>query len=86
MDTLPAIGSIFIDVPPMESAKIAYYTPIPRLQFLTGYYSVLCSVAFISHDCIFKVLVPNTEELRQHRPNRGERGGLRERRDFQMRV
>ena len=26
----------FIDVAPMESSKVAYYTPMPRLWFLTG--------------------------------------------------
>ena len=26
----------FIDVTPMESSKVAYYTPMPRLWFLTG--------------------------------------------------
>ena len=26
----------FIDVTPMESSKVAYYTPVPHLPFLTG--------------------------------------------------
>ena len=31
----------FIDVTPMESSNVAYYTPMPRLWFLTGKYETL---------------------------------------------
>ena len=37
VDTSPAIRRRFIDVAPMESSKVAYYTPMPRLWFLTGF-------------------------------------------------
>ena len=36
VDTSPSIRWRFIDVTPMESSKVAYYTPMPRLGFLTG--------------------------------------------------
>ena len=36
VDTSPAIRRRFIDVTSMESPKVAYYTPMPRLWFLTG--------------------------------------------------
>ena len=36
VDTSPSIRRRFIDVTPMESSKVAYYTPMPRLWFLTG--------------------------------------------------
>ena len=40
----------FIDVAPMESSKVAYYTPMPRLWFLTGY-SLHCPLCCHCYPC-----------------------------------
>ena len=64
VDTSQTIRQRFTDVTPIESVKIAYYTPIPRLQFLTLYGCVLYVIHsrtllenFLGYSDTFKRLV-----------------------------